>query len=1414
MNRMIGIALAAAALQAVGDPREFVTPDYPRVKTGELHEVRRGKEWRPLKGFDGLHFRRANEPLRVPAYDIVPGTALDLSQRLPRYDIAAMGRIVANAEGDLVYEKHPDVKPRLRGFNFTLGDVEDNFDKLTHAQLEAYAEQIRLRGMNVIRLHFQDRSYVGLHGGARYTKAAERTKQQLGTLPQSLAELKVDRKYLDHMQYFFKCLRDRGIYLMPDIVTSTGMMSGIMNIRENVRYRLFHDEEYRNHWKACAELVLTTVNPYTGLAAKDDPQVLGICFCNEQEHLFFEGGKAINAFDPQWQAYRKAKGRTTSDPFAFKLLYAADEQGEDARAFLRGEIDAMNDFYVKTVRDLGYRGFVMNWDMFMRNLEGAARRNFDSVAIHTYCAHPGREKLLPAYSNHVQKLVYGPWFKGSMGHVSKISSISFNNYLAQAAVTRELGKPLFVTEISHGGLSAVAQEYPAMLGAYAALQGWQALVPHANLVEPYTRPATSGLFDGMPGVMGGVASLCTAFAWQRGDVRRAPHAISFAVPETTLAGPDYTSAIGSAWNSMFLLTRVGVDYNRAKNPVADLNWTPDGYVGTVSMGMWAAYREDISKGKARLAANVAALREKGWLGADNRTDAAKKVFQSETGEIVADLAKRTLTVDAPRFQAAVLKFPGDTADLSALRVTRVSRPVNVTAISLDETKPVAASRHLLVIVATRFAAEGSSWSDDEWREFEVDTGDMQTLMRAGEFEFSVRTGCTSAPKVYALNLNGTRECEIPVTCADGRLSFALDTSKLEYGTPYFEVVDPGVTTYFVDSEAGDDARDGLTEATAWRTLERANAAEMKPGDRMLFRRGGLWRGKLDLKSGTAEARTYYGAYGKGPKPVFQGSVERSRESDWTEIEPGLWSTATDKGTDVECVVPAEKLMDWHASYQEGVKGKAKVVTENGETFLRVACTERPKTASPNHLQIWGASMVGFTAPLRFRFLVRGDFLPKGADILLMRPPWRRPHVGGVEISDAADANGWREASVLFADDAAMVREGVLHINLGLEAVPGGKMDLKPVGVYRVRIGERARIGKDVGILILGDGAAWGVKKWTKEDLKADLDYWYDAGRDRVVMKLGRNPAKAYPSVELAKTMTVIPHARKHDVTVEAFTIRYTGGFAFSGGGAERITVKNCDMNFIGGGLQYWKPNPSGELYPVRYGNGIEYWSPARDCRVERCRFWQVYDAAVTPQQSGSTNGFDNIVYVDNVFWQCEYSFEYWNHDPASHSRNIVFEHNTSVDAGDCWSHAQRPNPNGAHLMSYVHVGEMSGQVIRNNVFCRSTDRGFRFFTDWRDTLAMDHNLHYEPSKTLSECHARAKDGKRGWRFGAGSEEFRRYQAETGLDAGSLYAEPQFVDPAKRDYRLKPGSPGTSLATDGGPVGARNMPGLDRDQSVQ
>jgi hypothetical protein len=50
--------------------------------------------------------------------------------------------------------------------------------------------------------------------------------------------------------------------------------------------------------------------------------------------------------------------------------------------------------------------------------------------------------------------------------------------------------------------------------------------------------------------------------------------------------------------------------------------------------------------------------------------------------------------------------------------------------------------------------------------------------------------------------------------------------------------------YHVDSQTGNDAREGLTPDTAWRTLERVNAATFKPGDRVFFRAGSVWPGQL------------------------------------------------------------------------------------------------------------------------------------------------------------------------------------------------------------------------------------------------------------------------------------------------------------------------------------------------------------------------------------------------------------------------------------------------------------------------------------------------------------------------------------------------------------------------------------------
>lgn len=56
----------------------------------------------------------------------------------------------------------------------------------------------------------------------------------------------------------------------------------------------------------------------------------------------------------------------------------------------------------------------------------------------------------------------------------------------------------------------------------------------------------------------------------------------------------------------------------------------------------------------------------------------------------------------------------------------------------------------------------------------------------------------------------------------------------------------------MDDASGDDASDGLSPATAWRSIERVNGASVQPGDSILFKRGGLWQGsKFEVPAGGA-----------------------------------------------------------------------------------------------------------------------------------------------------------------------------------------------------------------------------------------------------------------------------------------------------------------------------------------------------------------------------------------------------------------------------------------------------------------------------------------------------------------------------------------------------------------------------------
>jgi hypothetical protein len=304
---------------------------------------------------------------------------------------------------------------------------------------------------------------------------------------------------------------------------------------------------------------------------------------------------------------------------------------------------------------------------------------------------------------------------------------------------------------------------------------------------------------------------------------------------------------------------------------------------------------------------------------------------------------------------------------------------------------------------------------------------------------------------------------------------------------------------------------------------------------------------------------------------------------------------------------------------------------------------------------------------------------------------------------------------------------------------------------------------DVGNIIFNDGETCGIKVWDESDLDRQNEFWYDQENKVIKLYSTRNPAELYDDIECALTRHIIDEGGRSYVIYDGLHLAYGAAHGIGGGNTHHIIVRNCDLCFIGGGHQYSRKTEKGWRH-VRYGNGIEFWNGAHDNIVENCRIWDIYDAGLTNQGNGKNSQY-NIYYRNNVIWNCEYSFEYWNRPETSTTHDIYFEGNICFNAGRGWSHSQRPWPAGVHLMFFSNTARTYDFYIRNNVFHRAEYAAMVIHPDrWNglDDLVLNDNLYYQPSdKALVRWGEKL----------LASHDFDAYKRWTGKDGNSRLATP-------------------------------------------
>lgn len=116
--------------------------------------------------------------------------------------------------------------------------------------------------------------------------------------------------------------------------------------------------------------------------------------------------------------------------------------------------------------------------------------------------------------------------------------------------------------------------------------------------------------------------------------------------------------------------------------------------------------------------------------------------------------------------------------------------------------------------------------------------------------------------------------------------------RVNVPSEWVRIVRDGMRSYggrnFYVSADGDDAADGLTPGTAWRSLEKVNGVLLGYADTVRFRSGDVFRGSLVPQSGRPGEPIVYTRFGEGEKPVLEPSWDASDPSDWVKVGRRLW----------------------------------------------------------------------------------------------------------------------------------------------------------------------------------------------------------------------------------------------------------------------------------------------------------------------------------------------------------------------------------------------------------------------------------------------------------------------------------------------------------------------------------------------
>ena len=282
-----------------------------------------------------------------------------------------------------------------------------------------------------------------------------------------------------------------------------------------------------------------------------------------------------------------------------------------------------------------------------------------------------------------------------------------------------------------------------------------------------------------------------AVLFGRGDVKPARHQGVLNIPSSYWKkGNTAAFPINSEQSKIALMTGLSITFpdekpaeGTAYSRKPDFTLSPAKH-GSVNDFAWSSNLQDDNDKSFDLAAYTAELKKKGILPADNISDPAKGIFQTDTGEIILNGPEKKMTVVTPRTE--VISWERNTPEKLGKLTVFPARGHATIAVSAVDGKTLADSSRIVLIFSTEAINSEMKLSEDWTKLFAP--GKTPILVRAGECkaELRIRSGNW---KLYALGLDGERLEELPLENDNGKLTISFDTAKLKHGvTPFFELI--------------------------------------------------------------------------------------------------------------------------------------------------------------------------------------------------------------------------------------------------------------------------------------------------------------------------------------------------------------------------------------------------------------------------------------------------------------------------------------------------------------------------------------------------------------------------------------------------------------------------------------------------